>query len=131
MVNNLKITGSEKPLISAAQLINDALDVYPSLIPIMKKIKILIKTINLHRSKDRPKDPTDLNFELDNNLLSASFLKKDFIINNKQHIIFMTDTILNTIRTARTWYLDGTFRIMTKIFYQLHWSASFLLSRVS
>ena len=75
--------------------------------------------VNDARREDRPRDPTTINFDLDIDQLPDQFIKADIQANGARHIVLMTDAMLELLSKAKTWYLDGTFRIVNRPFMQL------------
>ena len=47
------------------------------------------------------------------------FLQEDFHVGESRHVIFPTPEEMAALDRARTWYLDGTFKIVKRLFYQL------------
>ncbi|OAF71890.1 hypothetical protein A3Q56_00328 [Intoshia linei] len=62
---------------------------------------------------------TDSYFELNLDHVPNNFLKKDFMVEENRHIIFATDQMLQLMTNAKTWYMDGIFKIVKKPFSQL------------
>lgn len=60
----------------------------------------------------RPKDPIDLQFELDEECLPEDFVSADVHAGSKQHLVFATDAQPQQLVRAKTWYLDGTFKLV-------------------
>ncbi|KAG1675536.1 hypothetical protein GQR58_014656 [Nymphon striatum] len=83
----------------------------------------LIRITNRKRESTRPKTPEDINFILDQDFIEGQipepFLRADIISETIRHIIFATDKQLELLANAKTWYIDGTFKIVTKPLYQL------------
>ena len=57
-----------------------------------------------------------------------NFVKSDIRSDNTGHIIFATCAQLKLLAEAKTWYVDGTFKVLRKPFYQLLSVHSFLRS---
>ena len=79
----------------------------------------IARSLNRLRQGDRPDEPDNLNFELDDNYIPKEFLQKDIAITGGRHLIFATSEQLALLKNARTWYVDATFRVVLKPFYQL------------
>ncbi|KAG1654729.1 hypothetical protein GQR58_024829 [Nymphon striatum] len=82
-----------------------------------------IRITNRKRESARPKTPEDIKFIPDQDFIERQipepFLRADIISETSRHIIFATDKKLELLANAKTWYIDGTFKIVTKPFYQL------------
>lgn len=83
----------------------------------------LIRTLNRARASCRPKDPSDLSFELDLGYLEETipeeFFRREVVVGLNKHLIFCTDTQINSLVKGKTWYVDGTFKVVKEPFYQL------------
>ncbi|XP_050390644.1 uncharacterized protein LOC126809860 isoform X2 [Patella vulgata] len=92
----------------------------------------LLRYCNRFRQKERPADPTDLDFEINEEFLATAipevFLQKDIHTKDGRHLLFATEKQIELLGKAKTWYIDGTFRIVNKPFYQLLSIHSFLKS---
>ena len=78
-----------------------------------------VRITNRCRQKMRPSEPTTLDFVVEENNIPQSFLKADVTSVQNRHFIFATDEQLKLLSNARKWYIDGTFWIVKKPFYQL------------
>ncbi|XP_076047284.1 uncharacterized protein LOC143028802 [Oratosquilla oratoria] len=87
--------------------------------PTLPKADNLTRATNRFRQKNRPKDPKDLEFELQNDHIPVEFLKGDVKVKDRRHLIFSTNEQLNLLRNAKTWYADGTFKLCRDPFKQL------------
>ena len=77
------------------------------------------RAANRHRSKNRPKHPTTLDFDLLHAHVPSQFLRGDVQKNGTRHLIFATDAQLELLSNARTWYVDATFKVIKQPFSQL------------
>ncbi|XP_044163204.1 uncharacterized protein LOC122947722 isoform X2 [Acropora millepora] len=87
--------------------------------PAMSKPVHLARAANRLRQSNRPADPTSIDFDLREDVLPENFLRADITTRNGRHLIFASDEQLNTLREARTWYIDGTFKLVRRPFQQL------------
>ena len=46
-------------------------------------------------------------------------MRADIKVDGRRHLVFATDQMLNILCRAKTWYLDGTFKIVKHPFVQL------------
>ncbi|XP_052260471.1 uncharacterized protein LOC127864667 [Dreissena polymorpha] len=70
----------------------------------------------------RPKDPlpNELEFEIDTeNIKSIDFLVDDIRLDGARHILFATPVQLQLLQRAKRWFIDGTFKVVSRPFYQL------------
>ncbi|XP_022103380.1 uncharacterized protein LOC110986074, partial [Acanthaster planci] len=89
-------------------------DVQPASFP---KLANLVLVANRTRQALRPHEPTDLKFPLATDFVPANFLVKDVIIGVERHLLFMSPEQTTILDQAKTWYLDGTFKVVHKPFY--------------
>lgn len=70
--------------------------------------------------------------QLDEEFIEATagepFFRKDIVIGQSRHLIFATSKQLDLLTNAKTWYIDGTFKVISKPFYQLLSVHSFVKS---
>ncbi|KAL5016319.1 hypothetical protein ScPMuIL_005908 [Solemya velum] len=82
-----------------------------------------LRDCNRIRQKDGPDDPKDLTFELNGYFLSTAipgtFFRQDVYRKENRHLIFATTKQQELLNQAKTWYIDGTFKVVNKPFYQL------------
>jgi hypothetical protein len=71
--------------------------------PALPKTVNLARRVNRARQKLRPKDPTDLDFELDTSYITDDFLRKDVPNEARRHVVFSSDTMLSLLAKAKTW----------------------------
>lgn len=71
------------------------------------------------RQSTRPRDPLDLEFDLNHDYVTDGFLKADIQKHGKRHLIFATDQQLAHLSKAKCWYIDGTFKLVKRPLQQL------------
>ena len=79
----------------------------------------LAKNTNYYRRKQRPRDPKSKDFQLQIEQVPDDFLLEDLKINGERQILLATRVQLKLLKTAKVWYVDGTFKIVEKPFHQL------------
>lgn len=67
----------------------------------------------------RPAEPTDLDFEVNEDHIPDGFLKSDVKIDGRRHLVFATRSMLDLLSKSKSWYVDGTFKVVKKPFTQL------------
>ena len=96
--------------------------------PALRNPEYLARAANRHRQKMRPAEPTDLEFEIQEEHIPADFLKSDVKVDGKRHLVFATQNMLNLMTRSKTWYVDGTFKVIKAPFTQLFSFHSFVRS---
>ena len=79
----------------------------------------IARAANRKRQQLRPKDPIDLNFELEDTYIPDGFFHSDVKVRDHRHLIFATDQQLQFLSQAKSWYIDGTFKLCRQPFTQL------------
>ena len=87
--------------------------------PAMPSIAKIITIANRYRSTQRPKEPEDLSFVLDNDHLPADFLRADVIQHGQRHLVLASSECMCLWRLAKSWYTDGTVSVVGKPFKRL------------
>lgn len=73
----------------------------------------LQRTANRQRERMRPKNPTNLDFQVDYEYLGANdFIVGDLRVDDQRHIMFATPKQLDLLRTTKRWFMDGAFKIV-------------------
>lgn len=80
---------------------------------------LIARQANRLRESLRPTEPTDLNFSLEEQHIPENFLQKDLTVNGRRHLVFATAEQLVHLHKAKTWYIDGTFKLVRHPFTQL------------
>ena len=79
----------------------------------------MARKANRFRKKQRPDDPIDLAFELNEQYMPDGFFRKDVHVGPHRHLIFVTQKQLDLLARAKRWYVDGTFKVVCEPFTQL------------
>ena len=85
----------------------------------LPKPSYIARQANRLRQRQRPEDPVDLDFVLDDNHLPDDFLQADVEARNRRHLVFAVAEQLELLPKAKTWYIDGTFKLVRQPFTQL------------
>ena len=86
----------------------------------------IARAANQVRRNNRPDEPRGLDFELSMDYIPDDFLVKDIRSDSARHVIFAAPQQLALLSRARTWYLDGTFKITREPFHQLNTLHAFI-----
>ena len=86
--------------------------------PSLPKPANLARAANRLRQCQRPNDPTDLEFVLQEHI-PAGFLQKDICVRERRHLVFATEQQLKKLNSDKTWYIDGPFKLCRHPFTQL------------
>ena len=87
--------------------------------PALSSIENLARAANRRRQRRRPRDPNDLKFELQQDYIPDGFVKADINVGERCHILLATDAQLALLACAKTWYIDGTFKVVKHQFMHL------------
>ena len=86
--------------------------------PALPKPAHVARAANQLRQKLRPEQTKDLDFELVKECLPPGFFQTD-LTQAERHLIFARQEQLNTLAKAKSWYMDGTFKLVRHPFKQL------------
>ncbi|KAK6182207.1 hypothetical protein SNE40_009939 [Patella caerulea] len=78
-----------------------------------------IRAANRVRELNRPKHPKDLNFNIVESAIPEGFFQADLTVKGERHILLATERQLQQLSISRQWFIDGTFKIVKRPFYQL------------
>lgn len=87
--------------------------------PVLSKPLHMARAANRLCQQLRPEDPKDLNFKLRDDCLPTDFLQADIRVKNRRHLVFATHQQLEQLSKAKSWYVDGTFKLVRHPFTQL------------
>jgi len=87
--------------------------------PAMPAVANIVRGANRYCCGERPKDPQDLAFIIENSYLPDDFLQADIQKHGQRHIISASSQCLRLLAIAKSWYMDGTFAIVYDPFVQL------------
>ncbi|XP_078364312.1 uncharacterized protein LOC144648701 [Oculina patagonica] len=79
--------------------------------PSLSKPKLLAQAANRLRQNTRPKDPVDMDFSLEEDHIPDGFLQADVTVNSRRHRVFATQKQLEFLSKAKTWFMDGIFKL--------------------
>lgn len=79
----------------------------------------LARQANRKRRANRPAEPVDLTFEINEEHIPPNFLQYDINVGDRRHLVFATQEQLQVLAKAKTWYVDGTFKVVRRPFTQL------------
>ena len=52
----------------------------------------------------------DLDYEINTDYIPEIFLREEVKVDERRHLIFITNHMFNVLCRAKIWYLDGTFK---------------------
>jgi hypothetical protein len=78
----------------------------------LPKPEHMARAANKLCQKLRPEDPKDLQFLLAENCIPPDVLQADINVADQRHLIFANKEQLETLCRAKTWYVDGTFKLV-------------------
>lgn len=74
--------------------------------------------IHLHQQL-QPVNPRDLNFSVEEDAFPVGFYKGEVRLKEQRHLIFATGQQLMQLAASKSWYVDGTFNLVSCPFQQL------------
>ena len=125
----IRETANSETFTPASSIVNDALQAnltHGAPTEAIPHISSLVRQTNRTRQKNRPPNPTDLKFTIQDTAIPTNFLSGDIKLNNQRHIMFYTDNQLELLQKAKEWYVDGTFKCIGHPFSQLWTIHAFL-----
>ncbi|KAG0719438.1 hypothetical protein GWK47_050452 [Chionoecetes opilio] len=132
----VKAQAVKRPFESAAQITEEVMmeHMHPdeaALHPTMPGPLYIAKAGNRKRQGTRPRHPDGLHFDVNEDHIPDSFLRKDVRIGDRRHLIFATDTMLRHLSQCRVWYVDATYKVVRAPFSQLFSVHAFIKSGTS
>lgn len=64
-------------------------------------------------------NPRDLNFSIEEDAFPVGFYKGEVRVKEQRHLIFATGQQLMQLAASKSWYVDGTFNLVSCPFQQL------------
>ena len=96
--------------VPAAEIVENALVPYTTC-PGLPSLANLSRAANRARQSIRPEDPVDLEFEINTEYIPENSLRGDIKVDDRRHLVFATNHMLNILSRAKIWYLDGNVEI--------------------
>ncbi|XP_052233655.1 uncharacterized protein LOC127846443 [Dreissena polymorpha] len=116
---NLKTEAVADVFAASCRLVDDHMKVFEAIDFNLPKPQTLTRILNCAREKHRPTDPSSLDFEVDTDFIGDRFLRGDERVDGERHLIFASDDQLSRLQQSNRWFVDGTFHVVRKPFYQL------------
>ncbi|KAH3859495.1 hypothetical protein DPMN_102312 [Dreissena polymorpha] len=80
--------------------------------PNLPTAESLQRKANRHRKSQRPSEPTDLEFAVNQDYLNCGdYIIADLRVDRERHILFSTPRQLEILRSTKRWFMDGTFKV--------------------
>lgn len=121
LLHNAKVLASHDVFQPAAEVVDKVLREahLERPCPALPAVGNIVRIANRYRSAMRPKDPQDLSFTIDDSYIPPDFLQSDIAKHGQRHLIFYSADCLRLLSIAKSWYIDGTFAVVSKPFQQL------------
>ena len=87
--------------------------------PCRPDVENLARAANRLRQSKRPEEPRNVDFTLAEEYLPENFIISDIQSTTSRHLVFATNKQLQLLARCKTWYMDGTLKLVKKPFYQL------------
>ena len=101
-------------------------------LPQLPQTASMARVFNLHRQKTRPRHPTTLdNFEVNCHFIPDILDTWQLQVGERIHVIWSSKKQRELLSTSKTWYMDGTFRLVKEPFKQLYCIHSFITDGTS
>ncbi|XP_052220789.1 uncharacterized protein LOC127837581 [Dreissena polymorpha] len=117
---NLKTAAVADVFAASSRLVDDHIKVFEATYFNLPKPQTLTRILNRAREKHRPTDPSSLDFEVDTDFIGDGFLRGDVRVDGERHLIFASDDQLSRLQQSNRQFVDGTFHVVRKPFYQLY-----------
>ena len=79
----------------------------------------LAQNANCHCQCLHPKDPTTIDFDLQEDAIPQGFFHENIKTRKSHHLLFANDKMIDILSQAKHWFIDGTFKIVRQPFTQL------------
>ena len=87
--------------------------------PCLPRPEYIARVANRHHQRLRPNDPTDLEFNLDEENIPDGFLRGDVPVCYHRHLMLATNQQLEYLARAKALYIAGIFKLCGHPFKQL------------
>lgn len=115
----MKTRSAKHEFTSAVEIAEKIVVRLPDSVNALPSVRNLAKAANRHRQKNRPRHPTELSTDLCRDSIPDGFLRDDISVGHERHLLFATDAMIALLSKAKTWYIDGTFKVIRQPFQQL------------
>ena len=111
IVGDVKEEALANPFQSAYN-ISERLVTQMARVPNQRPIDYLGRIGNRRRQQGRPYHPCNLAFELAMDHVPAEFEVADIKVETRRHLLFCTQHQLTSLKNARRWFVDATFKVV-------------------